>query len=77
VKVALTIAAGFAGFTIFLSLAILLLSLWIYRTPLARPCIERVSWKLFMIILGIQVVWSSTYLVTYADPDVSGLPARQ
>lgn len=50
-----------------LSLFICCASLWIYRTPSARRHLDRVSFRLFLWSMGVEVVYNAAYLYIFSD----------
>lgn len=65
-----------ASIALVLSLAVILATLLVRATPSARHHVDRISWRLFVYAMGVQVLFATAYLTMYADSTVSGRACR-
>lgn len=59
--------------SLILSFLLVAATVFIRCVPEAKHHVDRISWRLFVIAMGLQVVFAGAFLVMYADRDVSAL----
>ncbi|KAI9633836.1 uncharacterized protein MKK02DRAFT_38499 [Dioszegia hungarica] len=57
-----------ASVSLAISLFVCLASLWIYATPSARHHLDRVSFRLLLCSMIVEVVYDTVYIFLYSDP---------
>lgn len=63
-----------ALFSLLLCSFICLASFWIYRTPSARHHLDRVSFRIFLWSMGVEVVYDIVYIYIFYDVSAATRP---